>query len=119
MPQLQTAFVLLYIPTKILSLKTFFLAYIYVNIQTFFSECRNLGGSIDNAATNQLDVGVVADASACSTACSANADCQLWVFYTATYIIPAQAFQCFLKWNTGFSYSLPPGSTISALRGCP
>ena len=119
MPQLQTASVLLQIPTKNTITKNLFSAYIYVNIRTFFSECRNLGGSIDNAATNQLDVGVVADASACSTACSANADCELWVFYTATYIIPAQAYQCFLKWNTGFSYSLPPGSTISALRGCP
>ena len=93
--------------------------YIYIKIQKFLSECRNLGGSIDNAATNQLDVGVVADASACSTACSANADCELWVFYTATYFVPFEAYQCFLKWNTGSSYSLAPGSTISALRGCP
>ena len=119
MPQLKTASVLLQIPAKNTMTKNLFLTNIYVKNQTFFSECRNLGGSIDNAATNQLDVGVVADASACSVACSANADCELWVFYTATYIIPAQAYQCFLKWNTGFSYSLPPGSTISALRGCP
>ena len=92
----------------------------HIKIKLFFSEteCRNLNGAIDNAATNQVDVGVVADASACSTACSANADCQLWVFYTDAYIIPSQAKQCFLKWNLGFSYSLPPGSTISALRGC-
>ena len=93
--------------------------YLIVQIKPLFTECRNLGGSIDNAATNQLDVGVVADASACSAACSANANCELWVFYTETYIIPAQMKLCFLKWNLGFSYSLPPGSTISGPKGCP
>ena len=91
----------------------------YYPFEYLITECRNLGGSIDNAATNQLDVGIVADAAACSTACSANANCQLWVFYTETYVIPAQAKLCFLKWNLGFSYSLPAGATISGAKGCP
>ena len=84
----------------------------------FVAECRNLGGTIDNAATNQLNVGFVADASACSTACSANADCALWVFYTDTYTVVTQRKQCLLKWNLGFSYSLPDGWTISGPKGC-
>jgi hypothetical protein len=67
------------------------------------TECQTLAGSIDNAATNSVQV-VVADASACSTACSANADCKLWVFFSDTYPVPAQVNICFLKWNLGFSY---------------
>ena len=81
-------------------------------------ECRDQSGTIDNAATNQLDVGTVTDAAACSVKCSANADCALWVFYTSTYIIPAQRLLCILKWNLGFSYPLPAGATISGPKGC-
>ena len=85
----------------------------------FLAECRNLNGAIDNAASGVLLVGVVADASACSVACSANADCELWVFFTETYPVSFQQKQCFLKWNLGFSYPVPAGSTISGARGCP
>ena len=91
----------------------------FFNSAIFFTECRDLGGSIDNAASNPLQIGFVADASVCSTACSANADCELWVFFTDTYPVPAQRGLCFLKWNLGFSYPVPAGSTTSGARGCP
>ena len=90
-----------------------------INSTIFFTECRNLAGSIDNAATNSVQIGVVADAAACSTACSANANCELWVFFTDTYPVVVQRGLCFLKWNLGFSYPVPAGSTISGAKGCP
>ena len=87
----------------------------------FLTECRNLGGPIDNAASGIVNFGVVADASACSVACSANADCELWVFFTEFYPVTFQINQCFLKWDLGFSYPVPgtPDRTISGARGCP
>ena len=91
----------------------------FINSTIFFAVCRNLAGSIDNAATNSVQVGVVADASACSTACSANANCELWVFFTDTYPVAVQRGLCFLKWNLGFSYPVPAGSTTSGAKGCP
>ena len=97
---------------------TMYIVSTFINSTIFFTVCRNLAGSIDNAATNSVQVGVVADASACSTACSANANCQLWVFYTDTYIVVTQRLSCLLKWNLGFSYPLPDGTTISGPKGC-
>ena len=104
---------------KYLYKSTMYIVYDFINSIFFFTVCRNLAGSIDNAATNSVQIGVVADAAACSTACSANANCELWVFFTDTYPVVAQRGLCFLKWNLGFSYPVPAGSTISGAKGCP
>ena len=76
----------------------------------------NPSGSIDNAASDQLYVGVVQNREACLTACCANANCELAVFFTETYPVSGQRNNCFLKWNLGMEYSLNPGTTDSIRR---
>ena len=52
----------------------------YYHFEYLITKYQNLGLSIDIAATNQHDVGIVADTAECSTPCSANAKCKLWIF---------------------------------------
>ena len=85
----------------------------YLKLET---ECRNLGGSIDVSGT-KIHL-TTDDAAACSSACSDNANCKLWVFYTDTYPVQAQAKSCFLTWNLSSTYSVAAGTTISGAQGC-
>ena len=82
------------------------------------SVCR-ADPAIDQQSTNQLEIGVVANPEACSAACSANADCESWVYYTETYFNPLLLKQCFLRWNVYFEFPLPAGASVSGFKGCP
>ena len=92
--------------------------------------CRIEGvDAVDNAATNSeaFVSGVTVtpsggtwagDAGECGQLCCEAANCDMWVIFTETYPVSQQRGNCYLKWNLGFSYPVPAGSTISGLTGC-
>ena len=81
------------------------------------AECRNPDGPRDNAASGNLLAGVFDTPEECSAACTANADCEIWVYFSDTYVIAGQRKQCFLRWDLGFSYVIP--GVITGPKGCP
>ena len=82
------------------------------------TECRNPEGSRDNAARRGLRAGIFDTPEECSAACTGNADCEIWVYFSDTVLSAAKRKQCWLRWNLRYWYDEEPG-IITGPKGCP